>query len=221
MAMKITINEASPRKWRAEPSDRGIGGKWGPGKDALYDIKVSREISAKEWNDALRSGNPQSDDKFVDMLSDELGDACSHWDEQYIDIFRVQPSYYNINEKNGCTVELILDPEMPNENTARRFSNILSNKIDASIRFVDVVVDPHFMTASETPVDEDAWFVRVSLKVDLSDMWGRYWLEEGVTRRGACLDISEAFSDAIAYIYKLWKPLMKEVSRRFGTSNNP
>ncbi len=69
MTMKITINEASPRKFRAKPSDRGVGGKWGPA-DTTDVGKNNREQSVKNWKD-----QGTLDPEFKALLKKELDNA--------------------------------------------------------------------------------------------------------------------------------------------------
>lgn len=69
MAMKITINEASPRKFRANPTDRGVGGKWGPA-DTYNIARDDREQSVKNWKE-----HGTRDSEFIGLLKSELDKA--------------------------------------------------------------------------------------------------------------------------------------------------
>ena len=69
MSMKITINEASPRKFHAKPSDRGVGGKWGPA-DTYNIARDDREQSVKNWK---KDGT--LDSEFIGLLKHELDKA--------------------------------------------------------------------------------------------------------------------------------------------------
>ena len=72
--MKIMVKEATDRKFRAKPSDRGVGGKWGPA-DTSDTVKADREQSSKDWQD-----NGVSDPVFQGMLKTAIKDENLPWD---------------------------------------------------------------------------------------------------------------------------------------------
>ncbi len=217
-------SEASPRKWRAEPSDRGVGGKWGPAD--TYNInRDDREQSAKNWSSCLKNAEPFKDDEFRQILKGELDDDVITWDNnpEHQSYIRFLPNYRvdyddKDNPKNSVVmVELVLDPECPDEKTAKRFAGILRSKLtDPSNGFVyDVIVEPRLFKAGVTPADEDEWHVVARIQVTNAGLldWLGY---DNVSRKDAASAVVGNIDEGIGEVLKSWKPITKELTRKFG-----
>ena len=135
MTMKITINEASPRKFRAKPSDRGVGGKWGPADTTTNAGKNNREQSAKDWKD-----QGTIDPTFKAMLKKELDNAGTPFKINDVDAdsastwFIAKLNDFGINnidsEKVGQRIVDCDDAVAPKNGIARLLNNICKNVLE-------------------------------------------------------------------------------------------
>ena len=231
MAMKITINEASPRKFRSDPSDRGVGGKWGPADSTGFVADMeTRKGSSLAWRNALNKDEPFADDMFRTMLEDALDDMALSWDENpnYVPYLAFRPNAsirgYDSTNPSDAVIQasVILEPECPNETVAHWFARIINSKIgDGGFGFAySIIASEEECTPQNSPADKVEWHVAVDIQMTNADLLD--WLTEpngvNISRKDAVSGVIGNMDDGISEVISLWKRISKEISRTFHES---
>lgn len=218
MVMKIKLKEASPRKFRAKPSDRGVGGKWGPA-DTYNIAKDDREQSAKNWKE-----NGTLDPEFKALLKRELDKAGTPFKINDVDSdgastwFIANLNDFGINnidsEKVGQRTIDCNDSVVPKNGIARLLHKISSNVLENDT-LGGAGVGLTFGSSDEDSYDT-VWFDIFYPLIDNPD--GLFDGELYPTRKDIVEDSVDTARKITAYLKKMAPIINRESSRTFHES---
>lgn len=218
MAMKITINEASPRKFRAKPSDRGVGGKWGPA-DTYNIARDDREQSVKNWK---KDGT--FDSEFIGLLESELDKAgtpfkynTEHADRDTVWLI-AQASDFGINDidwsKLGMDRVDCDRSDLPRNGIARLLSKICNDFLEDD----DKGGAGAYVTFNSPDDGTNDTPVRLYITYPLIDDPDLVSPSEFPTRKEIVTDSIDTARKVTAYLKKMAPVINRESSRTFHES---
>lgn len=207
-------SEASPRKWRADPADRGVGGKWGPAD--TYNInRDDREQSAKNWKD-----QGTLDSEFIGLLKSELNKSGNPFkvnDENKDSAsvgFIAKASDFGINDIDMSMVGRDMvdcdDSNLPRNGIARLLNKICKDVLEDD-RKGGAGVGVTFGSSNEASYDT-VWLDIFYPSIDDPDLTlGAYPTRKEIVTYS--IDVAKKVTD---YLKKMASTINKEASRKFG-----
>lgn len=206
-------SEAS-RKWRADPADRGVGGKWGPAD--TYNInRDDREQSAKNWKD-----QGTLDSEFIGLLKSELNKSGTPFkvndgnkDSASVG-FIAKASDFGINDIDMSMVGRDTvdcdDSNLPRNGIARLLNKICKDVLEDD-RKGGAGVGVTFGSSNEASYDT-VWLDIFYPSIDDPDLTlGAYPTRKEIVTYS--IDVAKKVTD---YLKKMASTINKEASRKFG-----
>lgn len=206
-------SEAS-RKWRADPADRGVGGKWGPAD--TYNInRDDREQSAKNWKD-----QGTLDSEFIGLLKSELNKSGTPFkvndgnkDSASVG-FIAKASDFGIDDIDMSMVGRDTvdcdDSNLPRNGIARLLNKICKDVLEDD-RKGGAGVGVTFGSSNEASYDT-VWLDIFYPSIDDPDLTlGAYPTRKEIVTYS--IDVAKKVTD---YLKKMASTINKEASRKFG-----
>lgn len=219
MALKIRLHEASPRKFRQDPSTRGVGGKYGPlGEDPLVAAKRKRSTSTQSWID-----NGTADPAFKPVFMAELSkqglgmfntDPYSFETSPSVDVFAKPEDLFgfyitgDFKDYSGSK----LDWDSPD---AKGFAGLLA-------KIATTITETPERAGMSTPVPVSCGFVVDNEGKKISDIWLKpsYSILEDelsvYSRHTVADEMVDAIGEATAYLKKMAPAIKREMERTYN-----